>query len=66
MHLTKSDICIKNARLFRGVGWGGKWEGGHRGREYRYTCLCWIHVNAWQKPTQHCTAITLQLKINKF
>ena len=25
-----------------------------------------IHVDAWQKPTQYCKAIILQLKINKF
>ena len=24
-----------------------------------------IHVNIWQKPTQHCKAIIFQLKINK-
>ena len=25
-----------------------------------------IHVDVWQKPTQYCTAIILQLKVNKF
>ena len=25
-----------------------------------------IHADVWQKPTQHCKAIALQLKINKF
>ena len=25
-----------------------------------------IHVDVWQKPTQHCKAIIFQLKINKF
>ena len=24
-----------------------------------------IHVDVWQKPTQHCKAIILQLNINK-
>ena len=24
-----------------------------------------IHVDTWQKPTQHCEAIILQLKINE-
>ena len=28
-----------------------------------YTWL--IHVDIWQKPTQYCKAIILQLKINK-
>ena len=25
-----------------------------------------IHVDIWQKPTQYCKAVILQLKINKF
>ena len=25
-----------------------------------------IHVDVWQKPTQHCKAIILQLRMNKF
>ena len=25
-----------------------------------------IHVDVWQKPTQHCEAVILQLKINTF
>ena len=28
--------------------------------------LCLIPVDVWQKPTQYCKAINLQLKINKF
>ena len=47
----------------RGMGWGGRREGG----------LGWgtpvnpwlIHVNVWQKPLQYCKVISLQLiKIN--
>ena len=34
------------------------WEAGGR--------LWLIHVDVWQKPTQYCKAITLQLKINNF
>ena len=33
-----------------------KWEG---------TWVNLIHVDVWQKPTQYCKAIILQLKINK-
>ena len=33
-------------------------------REGTYVYLWLIHVDAWQKPTQHCKAIILQLKIN--
>ena len=28
----------------RGVGWGGKWEGGSKGRGYIYIYLWLIHV----------------------
>ena len=45
----------------RGVGWGGRWEGGSRGRGYVYLWL--IHVDIWQKTTKFCKAIILQLKI---
>ena len=34
-------------------------------REGIYVYLWLIHVDVWQKPTQHCKAIILQLKINK-
>ena len=36
-----------------------KWEG-------TWVNLWLIHVELWQKPTQYCKAIILQLKINKF
>ena len=38
-----------------------------RGRfktEGAYVYLRFIHVYAWQKPTQYCKAILLQLKVN--
>ena len=47
----------------KGVGWGGRREGSSRGWAYVYLWL--IHVDIWQKPTQHCKAIVLLLKINK-
>ena len=50
-------------------GWDGVevrkgWGGGFKREE---TCVyVWlIHVDVWQKPTQHCKAIILQFKINK-
>ena len=44
-------------------GWdGGWWEGGSRGRGYRYTYYL-IHVVVQQKLTQHCKTTRLQLKI---
>ena len=40
--------------------------GGRFRREGTYVYLWLIHVDVWQKPTQHCKIIVLQLKINKF
>ena len=34
--------------------------------EGTYTHLLLTHVDVWQKRTQYCKAIVLQLKINKF
>ena len=43
------------------------WEVGRRfKREGTYVYLWLIHVAIWQKPTQYCKAIILQLKINNF
>ena len=42
-----------------------RWEMGRRlKREGTYVYLWLIHVDVWQKPTQYCKAIILQLKIN--
>jgi len=44
-------------------GWDG-WEvGGRIRREGTYVYPWLIHVDVWQKPTQYCKAIILQLKI---
>ena len=45
------------------MGWeaGGRFE-----REGIYVCLWLFHVDVWQKPTQCCKAIILQLKLNNF
>ena len=43
------------------------WEvGGKLKRKETYECLGLIHADVWQKPTQYCKAILLQLKRNKF
>ena len=47
----------------RGVEWGGRWERGSRGRGHIYLWL--MHVDIWQKPTEYCNTIILQLQINK-
>ena len=45
-------------------GWDG-WEvGGRFKREGTYVYIWLIHIDVWQKPTQHCKAIIFQLKIN--
>ena len=46
---------------------GMAWEVGKRFRmEGTYVYLSMIHINIWQKPTQYCKAIILQLKIDQF
>ena len=47
-----------------GVGRGGRWERGSRGRRCIYLWL--IHIDVWQKAIQYCKPIILQLKINEF
>ena len=47
----------------RGMGWGGRWEGGLGWGTHVHPWQ--IHVNVWQKPLQYCKVISLQLiKIN--
>ena len=47
----------------RGMGWGGRWEGGSGWGKHVNPWL--IHVNVWQKPLKYCKVISLQLiKIN--
>ena len=40
----------------------GRNAGGRFKRERTYVYLRLIHVEVWQKPTQFCKAIMLQLK----
>ena len=43
----------------RGMGWGGRQEGGSGCGTHVNPWLS--HVNVWQKPLQHCKVISLQL-----
>ena len=43
----------------RGMGWGGRWEGGSGWGTHVNPWL--THVNVWQKPLQYCKVISLQL-----
>ena len=45
--------------MMRGAGWGGGWQEVQEGEDI---CILMIHVAVWQKPTQHCKPIILQLK----
>ena len=48
------------------MGWDGV-GGGREFQEGRTHVYLWlIHVDGWQKPTQHGKAIILQLKISEF
>ena len=44
-------------------GLDGVGDGGRFRKERSYVYLWLIHIDVWQKPTQHCKAIILQLKI---
>ena len=47
----------------RGMGWGGRREGGSGWGTHVNPWL--IHVNVWQKPLRYCKVISLQqIKIN--
>ena len=39
---------------------------GRLKKEGTYVYLWLIHVDVWQKLSQHCKAIIFQLKLNKF
>ena len=43
----------------RGMGWGGRREGGSGWGAHVNPWL--IHLNLWQKPLQYCKVISLQL-----
>ena len=43
----------------RGMGWGGRREGGSGWGTHVNPWL--IHINVWQKPLQYCKVISLQL-----
>ena len=45
-------------------GWDGVGVGGKFKREGTHVYLQLIHLVVWEKPTQHCKAIILQLKTN--
>ena len=45
----------------RGVRWGGRWEGGSGGRGHMYIYGGFM-LMFWQKTTEVCKAIILQLK----
>ena len=46
------------------VPWGGMWEEVQE--QGTHVNLLLIHVDVWQKPTQHCDAVFHQLKKNFF
>jgi len=53
---TKLVLCVN-----LGGGVGREVGGGFRG-ERTHVCLWLIHTDVWQKPSQHCKVIILQLK----
>ena len=63
MELQRVRYDLATEQQLRGVGCGGG-MGGRFKREGTYVYLWPIHVVVWQKPTQHCKAIIIQLKIS--
>ena len=59
--------CLKTwtfKMIARGMGWGGRREGGSGWGTHVNPWL--IHVNVWRNPLQYCKVISLQLiKINE-
>ena len=65
----ESPVCCRELNLVLWdnlEGWDEMAVGRSFVREGTYVYLWLIHVDVSQKPTQHCKAIILQLKINKF
>ena len=52
----------QTSALWQGRGWGG-WEVRGRLKREGTDVYLWLIPVVWQKPTQHCKAIILQLKI---
>ena len=43
-----------------------KWDAARSGKQVQEGGDVWLsHVDVWQKPTQYCKTVALQLKINK-
>ena len=64
---TCPNGCHQKAKPSRKWGGGKGWEAREsfkRNGTYVYPSGL-IHAEVWQKPTQHCKAIILQLKISK-
>ena len=63
--LEKGETCLPVKMYCKITILNSKfWEGMFK-REGAYVYLGLIHVDVWQKPTQNCKAIMLQLKINE-
>ena len=67
---SKSGICrvaqeTQTGALYqpRGVGWGGRWEGGSRGRSYMYT-YGWFMLRFDRKQQNSVKQVSFNKKIN--
>jgi len=63
MYNTRSTNWCSLTTWMGGIGW--EVGGGFR-KEGTYVYLWLIYVDVWQKPTQHCNTIILQIKMNNF
>ena len=56
-----NPVLCDNLEGWDGVeGWGESFK-----RDGTYVYLRLTHIVVWQKPTQHCKAVVLQLKMKK-
>ena len=61
---TQFPDLQKRSCYLLGMGWGGRWEAGLGWDGGTHVHPWLIHVNVWQKPSQNCKIVSLQL--NKF
>ena len=51
----------------RGVGWGGRWEGGSKGRRYMYTYVyLYLFMLRFDREQNSIKQLSSNKKINKF
>ena len=58
---TQTEVLYQ----LRGLGWGGRWEGGSKGKGYMYT-YGWFTLRFDRKQQNSLEQLSFNLKINQF